>query len=446
MSRFKLAFKKFISNKRESRAWRSSIWILGGFGASQILRLGGNLILTRFLAPEAFGLMALVYGVLKGLELFSDTGIRSAIIHHERGDENAFLNTAWTIQVVRGFVLWGVAVMLAWPMSLAFGQPLLVPLLTIVGITAVFYALRSVMYFVHNRRLEMRRLMVFEFFAQVVGLTTMIVWASIYPSIWALAGGAVVGTAIRAGLSHAMLGPHRHRLMYEKSAGRDLFRFGKWIFVSSSVTFVIGQADRFVVGGLTDMTTLGLFSIAMTLAMVVQVSANAVINRVLFPIFSRVYRTDGRELLRNRMRRTSFILYAFSLPVLLMFVAGGEALVQLLYDPRYASAGGMLKIIATGLIGMMVTNVAAAGLLATGDSRSQAIMQGIRLATFGIATAIGVAMGDLVAFLVAMACARWIDYFPAAMLLRRAGLWNPSVDIPILIISALSIVLIFQWA
>ena len=105
----------------------------------------------------------------------------------------------------------------------------------------------------------------------------------------------------------------------------------------------------------------------------------------------------------------------------------------------------MLEIIAVGVIGMLVTNVAAAGLLATGDSKSQAVIQGMRLATFGIATSIGVATGELMIFLLAMASARWIDYLSAAVLLHRAGLWNPKIDVSILSAAAACVGLIFHW-
>ncbi|NBV84985.1 MAG: hypothetical protein EBS01_01690, partial [Verrucomicrobia bacterium] len=48
-------------------AVRSSIWVLGGFGASQLIRLLSNFLLARMLFPGAFGLMALVAAFMQGL-------------------------------------------------------------------------------------------------------------------------------------------------------------------------------------------------------------------------------------------------------------------------------------------------------------------------------------------------------------------------------------------
>ncbi|GAB1360936.1 hypothetical protein MASR1M32_01720 [Rhodobacter sp.] len=85
-----------------ARALRGSALTAGSYAVTQALRLASNLILTRLLFPEAFGLMALVSVVLVGLQMFSDTGIGPAISRSPRGDEPAFLDTAWTVNVARG--------------------------------------------------------------------------------------------------------------------------------------------------------------------------------------------------------------------------------------------------------------------------------------------------------------------------------------------------------
>ena len=43
-----------------SRAVNATLWIMGGYGASQVIRLVSTLVLTRLLFPEAYGIMAVV--------------------------------------------------------------------------------------------------------------------------------------------------------------------------------------------------------------------------------------------------------------------------------------------------------------------------------------------------------------------------------------------------
>ena len=117
------------------KALRGGALTILGFGGSQALRFASNLILTRILFPEAFGLMALVYVFMQGLNNFSDVGITPAIMRSQRGDDPEFLNTAWTMQIIRGFTLWMVTFIIAWPAAQFFDAPLLAQILPAVGVT-----------------------------------------------------------------------------------------------------------------------------------------------------------------------------------------------------------------------------------------------------------------------------------------------------------------------
>jgi len=72
---------------------KASTWTLAGYGVNQVLRLGGNRILTRLLFPEAFGLMAIGVIVIYGVGMFADTGI-APIVQNAQGNHPDFLNTA----------------------------------------------------------------------------------------------------------------------------------------------------------------------------------------------------------------------------------------------------------------------------------------------------------------------------------------------------------------
>src|SRR5260370_35887988 len=78
-------------------AIRGSVWTMGGYATGQLVRLGGNLVLTRLLFPAIFGEMALVFIFLQGLQMFSDVGTGPAIIPSSRGEEPDFLTTACTV-------------------------------------------------------------------------------------------------------------------------------------------------------------------------------------------------------------------------------------------------------------------------------------------------------------------------------------------------------------
>src|SRR5262245_15906691 len=100
----------------------SAVWTIVGFGTMQVLRFGFNLVLTRLIAPEVFGVMAIVNLCVQALHMFSDLGIRQCVVHHARGDDADFLNTAWTLQILRGLLLWALAAAVALPAAAFYSE------------------------------------------------------------------------------------------------------------------------------------------------------------------------------------------------------------------------------------------------------------------------------------------------------------------------------------
>ena len=99
---------------------RAGAWTAGAYSVELVVRLVSNLILTRLLFPEAFGVVAASSSILIGLELISDFGVRAAIIQNPRGDSDTFLRSAWTFQISRGIILWLVVIVICGCLALPF--------------------------------------------------------------------------------------------------------------------------------------------------------------------------------------------------------------------------------------------------------------------------------------------------------------------------------------
>jgi len=76
-----------MSGGLTKRLVRGSAFEFAGYGSAQLTRLISNLVLTRMLFPEAFGLAALVNILNHALAMLSDVGLPSMIIQSEHGDD-----------------------------------------------------------------------------------------------------------------------------------------------------------------------------------------------------------------------------------------------------------------------------------------------------------------------------------------------------------------------
>jgi len=339
---------------------RSSSWVIAGHFFSQGLRLGGNLILTRLLVPEMFGVMAIVTVIMGGLSMFSDVGLLQNIVQSKRGEEPGYLNTAWTIQIVRGLLIFLTTLVVSYGLYFlgqagylvgeqVYSNAELPYILAAISITAMISGFNSIHILVLNRRLILGKLVVIELLSQLIGLIFMLYWAWHYKEIWALVYGNIVGIFIKMLLSHAPNIGERCRFCWDKSAVHEIFHFGKWIFLSSTLGFLLYQGDRLLLGGLISAEVLGIYTVAFFLANALREVITKLVSSVFFPVLSQVVREQSSQIqhMYYKVRGKIDIISMFSAGFL--FSTGG-VIISILYDQRYIDAGWMMEILSLSLI------------------------------------------------------------------------------------------------
>ncbi len=346
---------------------RGSTWTLVGYGSGQALRLLSNLILWRLLYSEAFGLMALVNVFMQGLIMFSDIGIGPSIVQSSRGEDPRYLNTAWTIQILRGCALFLAACLLAWPIATFYKESQLVSLIPVAALGAVIAGFNSTSLFTQTRRIHLGKLTVVDVLSQVVSLVVTITWAWFHRSVWALVIGGFASNLVRLLLSHKYLPGIRNRLQWDRDCVRALLHFGRWIFLSTLLTFTVMQSDRLVFGKLIPIGLLGVYSVAVAWATLPIAVVGGVLGSVLFPLLSRLHQS-GTDFSAAylKARRPWAILGGWASAGL---IAGGPTLIHLLYDSRATSAGWVIQILAAGTWLLVLETSNGIALLALGQPK-----------------------------------------------------------------------------
>ncbi len=327
-------------------ALRGSAITLIGYGVSSAIRFGSNLLITRLLFPEQFGIMALVNVFVTGLQLFSDIGIGPNIIQSERGDDPQFLNTAWTVQVSRGLILWVTACLVAWPLSRFYGRPQLAFLLPVTGFGALIGGFESTRLFTQNRRLALGRLTALEVITQFTGVVVMLIIAALTHSVWALVFSSLASATVRTTLSHTLLPGHPNRFAWDPAARKTLFDFGRWIFFSTALAFLSGQSDRLILGKLVSNATLGIYAIAVNLSGLPVTIIAQLSNRILYPITAAARRQGGKAWTTIRSNHSRLLLLLA--PIVAMGVVLAPPAVSLLYRRPFWDVGPLAASLSIG--------------------------------------------------------------------------------------------------
>ncbi|MBR8836301.1 MAG: oligosaccharide flippase family protein [Stigonema ocellatum SAG 48.90 = DSM 106950] len=347
-------------------AIRGAVWTIISYGASQILRFGSNLCLTHLLVPEFFGLMAVVNTLRMGIELFSDLGVPQSIVSNPRGDDPAFLNTAWTINIIRSLVLGLFFLVITFPVAQFYHDQRLLWLTPIVGLSSAIYGFTSTAQHTLHRRLELGKLTAFDLTTQVLSLITMLVWAWLNPSIWALGiGGVVLGSVYAVVCSYWLIPGYSNHFAWDRDAVKDIRAFGRWMLFSSGVTFLNEQADRLILAKLLSFQVLGVYTVANSLAAIPREIIKQLSYKVIFPTISNQLNLPRASLRAKIISKRKIILIGFAI-LLAVLVSTGDLVIALLYDKRYSEATWMMPILCCGVWFSVLFYTLSPALLAIG--------------------------------------------------------------------------------
>ena len=429
----------------KQRVFNSSLWTLGGYAWTQIARLASNVILAKLLFPEAFGLMMLVAVFIQGIGMFSDIGTGQSIIQNKRGDEPAFLNTAWTLQIIRGFAIWIIASLGASTYAKIFDEPSLAVLIPVAALTAVIAGFNSTALTTANRKLNLKKVTILNAVGQAISISVMIVWVLIHPSVWGLVAGGIIGGIIRTLLSHVMFGGFINRIHLEREATNQLFRFGKWIFFSTALSFFTGQIDRLLFGYLMGTSMLGVYSIAAMFTMVSHSAIQMLSGKVLFPSYSEVIRSGDDKKLYAVLKKTRLIMISGSWLLSIILITLGPHIIGLLYDERYNDAIWMIQILPLGALVGVLSLTYQNAMLAKGYSSYIPVILVVQLLIQVTAITAGYHLNGVKGIIIGYTMVGWLIYPINAFLARKIKLWQPEIDFPVIILAITFVFIYFKY-
>lgn len=428
---------------------RAASVVLGGSMAAQVLRLISSLVLTRLLVPEAFGLVAAVQAVYLGLVLFSDLGVWQSVVTAKSLQDPRLLGTALSIQLLRGLLLAGVVLAIAFGLGLGqtegwitvgvYADPRLPWMMAVFAGVALVQGGESLKLALAQRELQVGRLARLELLSQVLGMVVTIVLAAWTRSVWSLLAGTVVAASARTLLSHLWLPGPAARLAWAPEHVRHIVGFGKWVFLSSIIGFAAAHGEKLLLGGLLDAPTFGLYAVASTLLAALVAVVGAMNAQLIFPALSEAVRQGPQAARETYLRMQGIADLVLGGLCGMMFTAGAWA-VWILYDPRYALAGELLGWLGLGLLGLRL-QVLEQMMFARSRPHWVTLNNALRALAIAVGVPLGHQLGGLVGAMGAIALAQYAGW-PTAWLYRRLeGLpqWRSERLWPLALVAGLAL-------
>lgn len=428
-------FKKFIFENE------TFVWTFLGFGIANVLRLLSSLILTRIFLPEQFGIMAILISLMVGAELLSDVGIQTSIIRNNDSKNTAFFKSAWTLSVVRGFILCGLLILFSGYFSNIFESDELQQYIMVISFVFILKGFRSTSLALHVKHRKVKVLTKLELTTQVFALITTISLASYFESLWAFICSMIFTEIIFTLSTYYYLKGGINGFLYSKRQINSLVKFGKWLFLASLLTFITGQGDRFLLGLYITKENLGIYHVASTLAAMPILLHGALLSKVFFPAICEKLDLSHHEFneLFNSLR---IKVVSLTFPIAFVLSLFGNDIISVLYDTNYESAGKMLQILSVGTMLKISADSISPVLNARGDSFRHMLYISLWAALVLISIIVGEYLYGLTGILIGMAITPFFSLIWICFLAKKYVQINHLLSFVLTLISFITLILI----
>ena len=336
-----------IPNRNDSlsqRAVKSGFWVIFLRIFQQLFSLIRTVVLARILLPSDFGLLGIALLSISLLETFSQTGFDRALIQKKENIQN-YLNSAWTIMILRGFLLFIVLFSIAPLLAKFFNTPQAKSIIQVMSFSFLFQGFTNIGVVYFQKELEFNKQFFYRVSGTIADFIVSVSIALVFRSVWALVLGILAGKLVQFAASY-LLHPYKPKVQFDTSKVRELFNFGKWSFGSSVIIFFLTQGNDFFIGKFLGVAMLGFFQMADNISSIPAKQITHVISQVTFPTYSKLQdeKAKLRETYLKVLKLTSFL----SFPTAGLIFVFAQQIATLILGEKWSPMIPALQVLAVG--------------------------------------------------------------------------------------------------
>ena len=335
-----------------SRIRSGVAWKAGSQLTLQVSRMAVALILARLLAPEDWGLAAMVLVFSGFAVVFTDSALGTALIQRRTILEEDRSTVFWT-SVGIGLALMLAGIGLAGPLASFYGEGEVAPLFAVLSVSFLVNAAGSTQQALLVREMRFRRLELRQIAATVAGAAVGISVAVAGFGPWAIVAQflteAVVSTALLWYLAEWW-----PSATYSLASLRRLGGFAGNVFGENLLYQAGRNLGNLLIGRFLGAPALGLYALATNIVLVPFSRIAGPLQQVFFPAFSQM--SDDRPRMADTWIRATRLVGLLSIPALVGLVVVAPDFVDVVLGPKWVDATPVIQILAVvGLIQSLQT-------------------------------------------------------------------------------------------
>lgn len=328
----------------QKKTMNAAKWSALDIFARQGLQFAVSIVLAHILAPEDFGVFAMLALFIGAAGIFIDSGFSSALIQRQNttlADESTVFLFNLAMGAMTALLLSAVAPWIA----AFFKRPTLQYLTYVMAFNLFVNAFGAIHNTLLSREMNFRTIARVGVVSSVVAGVVAIYMAREGYGVWSLAGQTVAAgivTVVLLWLWH----PWRPVWVFSLSSMRACFRFGGYEMAAALTDVFSTNLYLIIIGKMYSIRDAGFYDRAQRTQQLPIMVMMGIINRVAFSVFSMV--AEDRERLARGLRRAQALSMFMHLPIMVGIIILARPIVLVLFGPQWLSSVPILQVLGLG--------------------------------------------------------------------------------------------------
>jgi len=308
---------------------------------SQFLAIGVNIVLTRILLPEDFGLVALTVTYIGLITIFTNMGFGSSIIHERNTSEQQLSSIYW---LNYGLSVFSFLIIISTAHFAAdfYDEPLLTPIVLVSAITILLNPFYIVQYKLLERDLEFKTISKINLSGVLIGSIAAVIGAYLGLGVYALVIQSIVTSVIRLVLV----------LVYKRWFPEFYFNIKEikhmiWYSLkfkgSQMALYFERNIDYLILGKFFTSVILGYYAFAYNIMYTPVKRISYIFSEVLFPSFSS-FKDDKVKIINGYFKSVQLIAMV-SLPAMAILAFNADLIIHFVFGQKWAAAIPIVRIL-----------------------------------------------------------------------------------------------------
>ncbi|MFD2632142.1 lipopolysaccharide biosynthesis protein [Idiomarina piscisalsi] len=323
------------------------LWNLANLFFSRGATTVFTLLLARFLAPEAFGLVAMAAVVFELASAFVQSGLGQALIRSKSVSDDDF-NTVFLANLGLSVIAYAAVFFSAPYVAHFYDQPKLTILVQVMGLVVFINATKVVQLAVLSRAMNFKAQMKANTTASIASGALAVASAYYGLGVWSL----VVMTLSQAFISSVIFwfaSSWRPSMVFSSESFIKLFAFGKNLLAEGLLNVAFENSYVLVIGRFFSAEVTGLYFFAKKISNLISHQLSSSVQQATFPALSTLQ--DNNETLRHKYRQVMQLMMFLIAPVMALLGCLASPLFELLFDEKWQGAVPYVQLLS--LVGVL---------------------------------------------------------------------------------------------